>query len=81
MIISDSTYNGTKTLVFLQELMNILNDDLTYNGSWLIMDNARQHHIEGVRTLTRNSNHSIQFISPYSYMLNPVELIFSKVKL
>ncbi|KAI5151647.1 hypothetical protein ENBRE01_2283 [Enteropsectra breve] len=44
------------------------------------MDNAKIHKVESVRNLIESAGHRLEFLSPYSYMLNPVENIFSKIK-
>lgn len=80
-LISDGTCNGEKFFAFMQELLNILDLNATYSGAWIIMDNARIHHTQNLRNLIYSSNYLLKFLSPYSYMLNPVELIFSKIKI
>jgi DDE superfamily endonuclease len=44
------------------------------------MDNAKIHKVESVRRVCSQFGCSLVFLSPYSFMLNPVENIFSKVK-
>ncbi|KAI5151670.1 hypothetical protein ENBRE01_2300 [Enteropsectra breve] len=44
------------------------------------MDNARIHKVECVRSIIEAAGHRLKFLSPYSYMLNPVVNIFSKTK-
>jgi transposase len=44
------------------------------------MDNARVHCPRELGPICTQDGCSVKFLSPYSYMLNPVENIFSKVK-
>jgi transposase len=44
------------------------------------MDNAAIHKISPVAKICNQFGCLLKFLSPYSYMLNPVECIFSKVK-
>ena len=44
------------------------------------MDGARIHRKQETNTLCSRFGCSVRFLSPYSYMLNPVENIFSKIK-
>jgi len=44
-------------------------------------DNSRIHKTEELIEIFSNSPHELKFLSPYSYMINPIENVFSKVKL
>ena len=44
------------------------------------MDNATIHHVQQVTTAILQTGALLLFLPPYSPDLNPVELIFSKVK-
>lgn len=46
----------------------------------LLMDNARIHHTEGVRSLLTTNNILFGFLPAYSPQLNPIEEFFSMVK-
>ena len=80
-IIDGGTCNGTKFYVFIRKLVAFLLQKEHLNDSWLIMDNARIHKTEELREIISNSYYELKFLSPYSYMLNPIENVFSKVKL
>ena len=45
-----------------------------------IMDNARIHNAMMMREFYTKNELTIKFLSPYSYMLNPIEFGFSKIK-
>ena len=44
------------------------------------MDNARPHTSNISRETMETLTNSTKFLSPYSFMLNPIEFSFSKVK-
>lgn len=79
-IITEGTVNTLIFKRFLDNLLEKLQTNIYYDNSWLIMDNARIHHTEIVREVFQNQNYVLHFLSPYSFMLNPVENIFSKIK-
>jgi hypothetical protein len=64
----------------MDNLLNSLDEDPSMAGSWILMDNARVHRREALISLIGQRGYHLHFLSPYSYMLNPVEFIFSKVK-
>ena len=45
------------------------------------MDNASIHNSDMMRTFYNENNLNIKFLSPRSYMPNPIEFGFSKIKL
>jgi len=45
------------------------------------MDNASLYKTEKVRSLVHQSRHTLIFLPPYSPMMNPIEEMFSKVKI
>ncbi|KAG0422381.1 hypothetical protein DMUE_6215 [Dictyocoela muelleri] len=63
----------------MNELINICDEKGILERSLFILDNARNYHTSITWFfLLRNLN--VMFLSPYSYMLNPIEFSFSKVK-
>ena len=46
----------------------------------VIMDNLRAHHIEEVRTLLSRAGVMLMYLPAYSPDLNPIEMMWSKVK-
>jgi transposase len=77
-VIRDRNCNGALFSEFMAELYQIIYNDVELYESWIIMDNAKIHN--AVRNSYSLLGISFRFLSPYSYMLNPVENIFSKVK-
>ena len=49
-------------------------------GDVVIMDNLSSHKRERVRELIESHDATLKFLPPYSPDLNPIELVFSKIK-
>lgn len=49
-------------------------------GQVVIMDNLSSHHRASIRALIEAQGCHLLFLSPYSPDLNPIEMMFSKVK-
>jgi len=79
-IINDGTCNGVKFCAFVQELVERLRERDEMNGAWLILDNAHIHKTRELQEIMASLSYELKFLSPYSYMLNPIENVFSKVK-
>jgi transposase len=45
-----------------------------------ILDNARIHHAIIINSYCAEEDLNLVFLSPYSYMLNPIEISFLKIK-
>ena len=79
-IVVDSTCNGHKFCMFIVDLIAVIKRNKGLDGAWLIMDNARIHKTQELKEIIQDSLYQLEFLSPYSYMLNPIENLFSKVK-
>jgi transposase len=79
-LISETTCNSEIFRIFCEELLEIISTKEELSNSWIIMDNSRIHKIESLRNNFSFFGCSFIFLSPYSYMLNPVEYVFSKIK-
>ena len=78
--IAYTTYEGgTKRENFLAYLKDTLIPTLE---PWdiVVMDNLKTHHVEEVRTLLAQSHILLIYLPPYSPDLNPIEMLWSKVK-
>ena len=65
-----------------KSLMPLLMPFDEYNPrSVLIMNNCSIHHVDHVTTLLQQIGVLIQWLPPYSPYFNPLEEVFSKVKL
>lgn len=58
---------------------------MTFNGhnsnSVIILDNCSVHHVPGVTDAIEDVGALVHYLPPYSPDLNPIEMLFSKVKL
>lgn len=72
----EGTLNGTVFLFFLEHFLC----PLLKPGQWVVMDNARAHHVEGVREWIEQTGAHVLYLLPYSPEYNPIELAWSVVK-
>ncbi|KAI5150378.1 hypothetical protein ENBRE01_1459 [Enteropsectra breve] len=79
-VISNSTVNGDIFAEYITELCRYLRDELHMQDACLILDNARIHRHADIQRITTEFGYEFKFLSPYSYMLNPIECAFSKIK-
>lgn len=49
-------------------------------GDVVVLDNLRAHHTDGVKEAIEAAGASILYLPPYSPELNPIELMWSKLK-
>ena len=74
---------GTRTnhyLAFLSATIDVL-DAQNMQGRYIIMDNAPIHTSEEVKTLITSRGYHCVYLPPYSPFLNPIEEMWSKIKL
>ncbi|KAF7684921.1 hypothetical protein CDIK_4330, partial [Cucumispora dikerogammari] len=79
-VIAHSTVNSDIFSTYLEEMCNYLKNNLNREGVCIILDNARIHREAEILRITNSYGYSYKFLSPYSYMLNPIENAFSKIK-
>jgi transposase len=72
----DGAVNGDVFEAFVEQ---VLVPELRH-GDVVIMDNLSSHKRERVRALIEAAGARLVFLPPYSPDLNPIELIFAKVK-
>ena len=72
----DGAVNGS---VFEAFVKHVLVPELR-DGDIVIMDNLSSHKSDRIRALIESAGARLQFLPPYSPDLNPIEMIFSKVK-
>ena len=70
---------GTTGDRFLDYLKNVLIPSL-HRGDIVVMDNMRSHHVAGVEETLRDAGMVPLYLPPYSPDLNPIEMLWSKVK-
>jgi transposase len=49
-------------------------------GGLMIMDNLRAHKVKGVREAIEATGAALLYLPPYSPDLNPIEMMFAKLK-
>lgn len=75
-----TTYTGGTTGErFITYLRDILIPTLR-PGDIVVMDNMRSHHVEAVGELLRKNGMLPLYLPPYSPDLNPIEMMWSKMK-
>lgn len=79
-VISNTTVNGDVFSAYIKELCLFLRDEIKLERACLILDNARIHKRDIISSIVDQFNFEFKFLSPYSYMLNPIENAFSKIK-
>lgn len=70
---------GTTGARFLDYLKNVLIPTL-HRGDIVVMDNMRSHHVKGVVKTLREAEMIPLYLPPYSPDLNPIEMMWSKMK-
>lgn len=70
---------GTTGERFLDYLKNVLIPTL-HKGDIVVMDNMRSHHVKGVEEVLRAAGMIPLYLPPYSPDLNPIEMLWSKMK-
>jgi len=83
VFVTDKTVTGEIFQQFVEQpLIPILQPfDGTNARSVVVMDNASVHHINTVEDRIHQMGAIVRFLPPYSPDLNPMEEVFSKLKL
>lgn len=72
----DRAMNGDAFLVWLEtQLAPTLS-----TGDVVIMDNLSSHKVAGVQEIIEDTGATLLYLPPYSPDLNPIEMLFSKIK-
>ena len=80
-VIDDGTCTAAKFETFITELESVLNTRDDLDDAIIFMDNTRIHSPKKVKEILDNMPCTLKFLSPYSYMLNPIEYVFFKIKI
>ena len=72
----DGAMNGVTFLAYVQQQLapTLKQDDL------VVLDNLSAHKVAGVREAIEAAGAKLVYLPPYSPDLNPIELVFSKLK-
>ena len=75
-----TTYTGGTTgQRFLEYLKDILIPTL-HKGDIVVMDNMRSHHVKEVAETLHAAGIELRYLPPYSPDMNPIEMLWSKIK-
>lgn len=75
-MVVDGAINGRVFLAYVrQQLVPTLRP-----GDIVVMDNLASHKVAGVREAIEEAGARVAYLPPYSPDLNPIELVFSKLK-
>jgi transposase len=72
----DGAMNGATFLAYVQQQLV----PTLVAGDLVIMDNLAAHKVAGVREAIEAAGAKVVYLPPYSPDLNPIELVFSKLK-
>jgi transposase len=72
----DGAVNGESFLAYVRQLLV----PTLRRGDVVIMDNLRVHKVRGVRQAIRAAGAKLLFLPKYSPDLNPIEMVFAKLK-
>ena len=70
---------GTTAKRFIEYLKNVLIPTL-HKGDIVVMDNMRSHHVGEVAEVLRAAGIELLYLPPYSPDMNPIEMMWSKLK-
>jgi len=79
-VVTESTVNANIFNKYIEELCIYLKDVKRMEDGFIILDNARVHSPSDLQKIASQFGFTVKFLSPYSYMLNPIENSFSKIK-
>ena len=66
-----------------EQFLSYLTDTLVptlRHGDYVVMDNLGSHHVKGVAERIRAAGATALYLPPYSPDLNPIEMLWSKLK-
>jgi transposase len=72
----DGPMNGEAFLVYVEKILV----PALRPGDIVVMDNLAAHKVQGVRARIEAAGASLLYLPPYSPDLNPIEMVFAKLK-
>ena len=75
-LVLDGAINGRAFLAYVRQFLA----PALRPGDMLVMDNLSSHKVQGVRETVEAAGASLLYLPPYSPDLNPIELVFAKLK-
>ena len=79
-VIDNNTVNGDIFAKYIRDLCSYLKNVTGVSNACINLNNARIHRKAYLEAITAEYNLQCVFLSPYSYMMNPIETPFSKIK-
>jgi transposase len=73
-------FEGSLNGDLFREYLNVFLVPTLQEGDIVVMDNLTSHKVKGVASLIASAGATIQYLPPYSSDLNPIEMMWSKVK-
>lgn len=75
-MVIDGAMNGPLFLAYLRQILI----PTLKPGDVVVMDNLPAHKVAGVKEIVEKAGAQVLYLPPYSPDLNPIELVFSKLK-
>jgi transposase len=75
-LVLDGAINGASFLAYVEQMLT----PTLRPGDIVVLDNLSSHKIAGVRQAIERCGARLLYLPPYSPDLNPIELVFSKLK-
>lgn len=75
-VVVDGPMNGDVFLAYVQQQLV----PTLQRGDIVVMDNLSAHKRAGVREAIESAGAALEYLPPYSPDMNPIELLFSKIK-
>ena len=75
-MVVDGAINGELFLAYVEQILL----PTLRKGDIVVMDNLSSHKVAGVKTAIESAGAQVLDLPPYSPDLNPIEMVFSKLK-
>jgi transposase len=75
-MVLDGAMNGKAFLAYVQQVLA----PTLQSGDLVVLDNLSSHKARGVREAIEKAGARLMYLPPYSPDLNPIELVFAKLK-
>lgn len=75
-VVFDGPINGISFRAYLEQVLV----PVLRAGDIVVMDNLSSHKVAGVREAIEAAGATVRYLPPYSPDLNPIEMIFAKLK-
>lgn len=75
-VVFDGPINGISFRAYLEQVLV----PVLRAGDIVVMDNLSSHKVAGVREVIEAAGATVRYLPPYSPDLNPIEMIFAKLK-